>query len=53
MVMGSPLGSTIVNNFLSFFEVKWFEHCPKKFKPVFYRRYADDIFVPFKSTEDL
>ena len=34
-------------------EVKWLEQCPKEFKPVFYRRYVDDIFVLFESAEHL
>ena len=46
--MGSPLGSTIANVFLSFYEIKWLEQWP-----VFYRRYVDDVFVPFESAEHL
>ena len=38
VAMGSPLRPTIANVFLSFYGVKWFEQCPKKFKLVFYRR---------------
>ena len=53
VAMGSPLGSTMANVFLSFYEVKWLEQCPKEFKPVFYRRYVDDIFVLFESAEHL
>ena len=53
VVMGSPLGPTMANAFLSFYEVKWLEQCPKEFKPVFYRRYVDDIFVLFESAEHL
>ena len=26
---------------------------PKEFKPVFYRKYVDDIFVPLEPAEDL
>ena len=51
--MGSPLGPTMGNVFLSFYEVKWLEQCPKEFKQVFYRRYVDDIFVLFESAEHL
>ena len=51
--MRSPLGSTIVNVFLSFYEIKWLEQCPKQFKPAFYRRYVDDTFVLFESAEHL
>ena len=45
VAMGSPLGPTMVNVFLSFYEMKWLEQCRNEFKPVFYRRYVDDIFV--------
>ena len=38
VAMGSPLGPTMVNVFLSLYEIKWLEQCPKEFKPVFYRR---------------
>ena len=51
--MGLPLGPTMANVFLSFYEIKWLEQCPKEFKPVFYRRYVDDIFVLFESAEHL
>ena len=53
VAMGSPLGPTMANVFLSFYEVKWLEQCPKEFKPAFYRRYVDDIFVLFESAEHL
>ena len=39
VAMGSPLGPTMANVFLSFYEIKWLEQCPKEFKPVFSRRY--------------
>ena len=51
--MGSPLGPTMANVSLSFYEVIWLEQCPEEFKPVFYRRYVDDIFVLFESAEHL
>ena len=44
VTMRSPLGPTMANVFLSFYEMKWLEQCPNEFKPVFYRRYVDDIF---------
>ena len=53
VAMGSPLGPTLANVFLCFYEKKWPEKCPPEFKPVFYRRYVDDIFVLFKSTDHL
>ena len=42
--MGSPLGPTIANIFLWFYEIKWLQQCPNEFKPVFYRRYVDILF---------
>ena len=51
MAMGSPLGSTMTNFFLLFYEVKWLEQCPKEFKPVFCGRYVDDIFALFPSKQ--
>ena len=53
IVMGSPLGPTMANVFLSFYEIKWLEQCPKEFKPVFYRRYVDDIFVSLNQLNTL
>ena len=53
VTMGSPLGPTLANAFLSFYEKKWLEQCPDKFKPVYYRRYVDVIFVLFKSHNHL
>ena len=51
--MDSPLGPTLANVFLCFNERKWLEECPSEFKPVFYRRYVDDIFALVKSTSHL
>ena len=53
MDMGSPLGPSLANVFLSFYKIKWLEQCAKEFKPVFYRRYVDDMFVFFESAEHL
>ena len=38
---------TMENAFLWLNEVKWLEQYPKEFKPAFYRRYVDYIFVLF------
>ena len=53
VAMGSPLGPILPNAFLCFYERKYLEECPSEFKPGFYRRYVDDIFVLFKSTDHL
>ena len=49
VAMGSPLGPTLANAFLAYHEKIWLQNCPVNFKPVFYRRYVDDIFVLFTS----
>ena len=51
--MGYPLGRTLANVCLCFYEIKWFEKSPLAFQPVFYSRYVDDIFVLFKWTDHL
>ena len=53
VAMRSPLGPTMANVFLSFYEMKWLEQCPNEFRSVFYRRYVDDIFVLFESAKHL
>ena len=49
--MGAPLGPLLANAFLCHHETKWLNDRPKKFKPVFYKRYVGDIFVLFKRPE--
>ena len=53
VAMGSPLGLTLTSLFLCHHEKKWLNDCPNNFKPVFYKRYVDDIFVLFKKSEHL
>ena len=53
VAMGSPLGPSLANAFLSYHEKNWLNNCPQGFKPVFYRRYVDDIFILFKSNDHL
>ena len=47
--MGSPLGPTLANAFLVHFKKNWLQNCSSDFKPHYYRRYIDDIFVLFTS----
>ena len=47
VAMGSPLGPALANIFMYSFENKWLKYYPYSLKPVFYRRYVDDIFVLF------
>ena len=51
--MGAPLGPGLANAFLARHEVQWLEKCPKEFKPLYYRRYVDDIFVLFSDANHL
>ena len=48
MAIGWPL-----ELFLSFYDklLEWLEQCPSELKPVFDKRYVDDIFVLFESAE--
>ena len=45
--MRPPLGSTLANIFMCCYECKWLRDCCNDFKPVFYRRYVDDILALF------
>ena len=49
VAIGSPPGPISANIFLSHHEENWLNKCPRKFKPRFYRRYVDDVFVLFES----
>ena len=49
--MGSPLGPTLTIIFVCYYESNWLNNCPKDFKPVFYRRYVNDIFILFNKPE--
>ena len=51
VAMGSPLGPILASISLSHHEENWLKKCPIKFKPTFYRRCVDDIFVLFESSE--
>lgn len=51
VAMGNPLGPTLANAFLAYYESTWIENCPSEFKPIMYRRYIDDTFITFASPE--
>ena len=53
VAMGYPLGPTLANAFLCFHGQIWLNGCPDEFKPAYYRRYVDDIFVLFRSPDHL
>ena len=44
---------SLANAFLCFHEQIWFNNYPEDFKPVYYRRYVDDIFALFRSLDHL
>ena len=51
VAMGSPLGPVLASIFLSHYEENGLNKYPIKFKSSFYRRYVDDIFALFESSE--
>ena len=53
VAMGSPLGPSLANAFLSYHEKNWLNNCLQGFKPVFYQHDVDDIFILFKSNDHL
>ena len=53
VAMGSPLGPRLADVFMNYYEQIWLNECPIEFKPKFYRRYVDDIFVLVESQEHL
>ena len=53
VAMRSPLGPTLANAILCFHEQIWLNECHDEFKPVYHRRYVDDVFVLFRSSDHL
>ena len=53
VAMGSPLGPTLANVFLCHHEQQWLDNCPQDYKPTYYKRYVDDIFVLLPNSECL
>ena len=51
--MGSLLGSIFANSFLCYHEDRWLNTRPEEFRPVFYKRYVDNIFIIFRKEEQL
>ena len=49
VAMGSPLGPSLANIFMSYYEKRWLDDCPRDFKPAYYYRYVDDTFLLFES----
>ena len=53
VAIGSPLGPTLANFFMCHFENIWLENCPSYFKPIVYRRFADDTLLLFRSKDHI
>ena len=51
VAISSPFGWTLPNIFLCYHEGNWLKDCPKDFKLVNYKRYADDIFALLNKPE--
>ena len=49
--MGSPMGPTLTNVCLCYWEEVWLKNCPVQFSPLSYRRYIDDTFALFSSSD--
>ena len=49
VAMYSPLGPALADAFLGHYEQIWLNDCPNEFKPVYFKRYVDNIFVLFQS----
>ena len=45
--MDAPLGPTLANALLWYYEKEWLDNRPTHFKPIIYKRYVHDIFVFF------
>ena len=51
VAMLSPLGPSLANRFLAYNEQNWLHSYPLEYRPLYYRRYNDDIFVLFKLSD--
>ena len=51
--MGFPLGPSLANALLAHHEQNWLDSCPLEYRPSYHGLYVDDIFVLFKSSDDL
>ena len=51
--MGFPLSPTLANAFLMYHKKNWLGVCPLEYRPLYYRRYVDDILVLLNLAEHL
>ena len=53
VAMGSPLAPTLANLFLTHYEGRWLDNFPIQFRPRYYRRYVDDVFLMFERKDQV
>ena len=53
VTMGSPLGPTLANLFLTYYKDRRFDNCPLQFRPRCYSRYVDDVFLMFECKDQV
>ena len=53
VAMGSPLGPSLANIFMSHLEKRYLANCPSEFKPVLYRRFVDDTYCLFRDRDHI
>ena len=53
VAIGSRSGPSLANTFLAQYEQICLNDCPDEFKPAYYKRYVDVIFVLFPSLQHL
>ena len=46
---GSPLGPSLANAFLAHHEQNWLDSCSLEYRPLYYRRYVNDILDIFSN----
>ena len=51
VAMGTPLGPTLADLFMSYYEQIWLDECPLEFKPKYYQRYVDNVFISVEIIE--
>ena len=49
VAMWSPLGPSLAH--LAHREQNWLDSCPLEYRPLYYQRYVDDMFVLSKSSD--
>ena len=53
VAIGSPLGPTFANIFISYHEQIWLKNCFCELKLVIYKRYVEGTFLLFQSKDDI